>query len=929
MFQSWVYTMTSSRLMLLSFLLWLGTLSQTLAQLPSARLLSVFPAGGEQGSTFELTVAGQDLDELSDLRFSHPGITAAAVLTEPSPFHELPRPVPGKFTVAIAADVQPGMYDLRAVGRFGVSNPRAFMVDDRPEMREQSPNQTPANANKVLLGTLVNGQADKDGADYFKFSAEKGQRILVDCWAQRVDSLMDATLVLYDSAGKELDHNRDHNRRDPLLDFTAPASGEYVVKVYDFLYGGGEDYSYRLTIGSRPHLDFIFPPAGEPGSKRKYVLYGRNLPGGTPSDLIVDGKRLEEKTIEVELPAEGKAQPQPTSMDFLEPEQVVWAGIEYRLRSGQGVSNPVRLGFATAPVVIEEETNDQPDQAQEVPLPCEVAGRFSPSGDQDWFTFRAETSSIYWIEVLSRRLGLATDPALLVQRVSTDSAGRERILDINEVDDASPVLGNRQYQSANHDPVFRLEAVEGGTYRIRVLDLYGGAGGSPSHLYRLSIREGRPDFHLLALARDRRDTALVASLWVPYLRKGESMALKVFALRRDDFDGEISLEVEGLPPGVSCGPALIPADRSVTDLICKVARDAAGGIAAIGILGKAHLDKREVRREALWASPLRTVADLRGTLFQSRLTRELILAVSEKETLPLLPGLEVESKEWKTSLAGKLDIPFRITRSEFQEGALIRPVGIPGMWKADPIAIDSTGKGTVTLELPRPLTPQLKVEPGQYTFYLEASARIPYRNNPEAAKGEQRERRRIERLASQLAVAARKVSETEAGIEGGVDRVAQSETQAKAAQKARVSVIRRAKQAAEKARLRKVNVAVYSSVQTLTITPAPIVLSLGEVPQRLKPGASIEISVEVERLYAYDDAVDLRLIVPEDRVGIRSSPISIPKGESQATLLVEVTRDALPGEYSLTIQAQLELNGQDLEVEETVSVQVEAFEKSS
>ena len=56
MFQSWVYTMTSSRLMLLSFLLWLGTLSQTLAQLPSARLLSVFPAGGEQGSTFELTV---------------------------------------------------------------------------------------------------------------------------------------------------------------------------------------------------------------------------------------------------------------------------------------------------------------------------------------------------------------------------------------------------------------------------------------------------------------------------------------------------------------------------------------------------------------------------------------------------------------------------------------------------------------------------------------------------------------------------------------------------------------------------------------------------------------------------------------------------------------------------------------------------------
>ena len=264
------------------FVVWLGVVSQLQAQLPSARLLSVFPPGGQQGSTFEVTVTGQDLDEVHRLRFSHPGISASAVLTEPSPFRKLPQPVPGKFSVTITAHVPPGLYDLRAIGRYGVSNPRAFMVGDRPEMMEKTPNQAPASANEVLLGTVVNGQADKDGADYFRFSAEKGQRILVDCWAQRVDSLMDATLVLYDSAGKELDHNRDHNRRDPLLDFTAPASGEYVMKVYDFLYGDGENYSYRLTIGSRPHLDFIFPPAGEPGSKRKYLPLRTQLAGRDP-----------------------------------------------------------------------------------------------------------------------------------------------------------------------------------------------------------------------------------------------------------------------------------------------------------------------------------------------------------------------------------------------------------------------------------------------------------------------------------------------------------------------------------------------------------------------------------------------------------------------------------------------------------------------
>ena len=920
--------MTYSRLAVSILAVLLGGISQVLAQLPSARLLTVFPTGGKQGSTFEVTVTGQDLDEVGRLRFSHPGITASPVLTEPTLLRKLARPVPGEFTVTIAPNVPPGLYDLRAIGRYGVSNPRAFMVGDRPEMMERAPNQSPANANKVPLGTVVNGQADKDGADYFRFSAGKGQRILVDCWAQRVDSLMDATLVLYDAAGKELDHNRDHSRRDPLMDFTAPASGEYVVKVYDFLYGGGEEYFYRLAIGAGPHLDFIFPPAGEPGSKRKYLLYGRNLPGGTLSNLSIDGKRLEKKTVEVELPVDGEEPVPPTSLASLEPEQVIWGGIEYRLRSAQGVSNPARVGFATAPVVIEEETNDQPGQAQELRLPCEVSGRFFPSGDQDWFTFQAEKKSVYWIELLSRRLGYQTDPALLLQRVTIDSSGREQILDVAEVDDATPVLGNRQYQSANHDPVFRFEAVEGGTYRIRVRDLYGGAGGSPSHLYRLSIRKGRPDFFLLALTRDRRDNGLVASLWVPYLRKGESMALKVFAVRRDDFDGEISLEVEGLPPGVSCGPTLILADRSVTDLICETARDTAGGTAAIRIVGKAQLGGGQVGREALWASPLRTVADVRGSLFQSRLTRELILAVSEKETMPLLPGLEVETQEWETSLAGKLDIPFRITgSSEFQKDITIRPVGIPGMWRADPVSVDSKGEGTLTLELPRPLTTRLKVEPGQYTFYLEGTTQIPYRNNPEAAKEDRQEKMRIEKLATQLAIAAQEAAESEAGVEG--NGAAQAAAQAKAAQKERIRAARRAKEADEKARLKKVRVPFYSTSQTLTITAAPIVLSLGTVPQRLKPGASVEISVGVERLYAYDDPVELRLIVPEDRIGIRSSPISIPKGVSKATLLVEVTQEAEPGEYSLTVQAQLELNGQHLEVEKTVSVHVEALEKSS
>src|SRR6476646_9431332 len=62
--------------------------SIALAQLPTAQLTSVFPAGAQQGSAVESTIAGADLDDCSRLLFNHSGITAkpkmvAATAVEP------------------------------------------------------------------------------------------------------------------------------------------------------------------------------------------------------------------------------------------------------------------------------------------------------------------------------------------------------------------------------------------------------------------------------------------------------------------------------------------------------------------------------------------------------------------------------------------------------------------------------------------------------------------------------------------------------------------------------------------------------------------------------------------------------------------------------------------------------------------------------
>jgi len=94
-------------------------------QLPVARLTQLFPAGGQAGTQVEVTATGADLDEPLRLQFSHAGILATnANATNAG----------GRFIVVIASNVPPGTYEARFVGKFGMSNPRAFLVGTLPEI---------------------------------------------------------------------------------------------------------------------------------------------------------------------------------------------------------------------------------------------------------------------------------------------------------------------------------------------------------------------------------------------------------------------------------------------------------------------------------------------------------------------------------------------------------------------------------------------------------------------------------------------------------------------------------------------------------------------------------------------------------------------------------------------------------------------------
>jgi hypothetical protein len=725
-----------------------------LAQLPDARLFSVFPPGGQQGTKLDVTLAGVDLDGVDRLLFSRAGITAVAKILEPDEFAPTARPAPNQFTVTIAPDVPAGRYEMRAVGKYGVSNPRSFVVGREEALTEVEPNNTLERANEVKLGATINGRCDAGtDLDHFKFAARAGQRLLIDCEARRIDSRLEAVLVVLDSKGRELARAAAAGCQDPLLDFSVPADGEYTLVVHDFIYGGSNEYFYRLTLGAGPHVDFVFPPAGVAGSKTAFRVYGRNLPGGQPAQgLTVDGRPLEVLSAEIQMPSGPEAQAIAAELPIESPEASV-DGIAFRLPTPSGPANPVLVSLASAPVVAETEPNDKPDKAQRITTPCECAGQFYPANDFDWYTFEAKQGEVLWIELFSQRLGVASDPFLLVQQVKPPEAKpddavktaqqpKEQVVDLQAADDVPSNIGGFQFTTTHDDPSFRFVAPADGAYRVLVRDLSASIYPDPRRVYRLAIRGEQPDFRLVAVPRfpgviaDPNQNQPV--VWNPLLRKGGSELVDVLAFRRDGFDGEIVVSAEGLPAGVTSTTATIGPGQSSATLVLTAADSAGASVTAFSVVGKAKLAGVDAVRAARGGSMV-WPGQIGQVMARARLCQNLVLAVSD-EPAPFL--LQAGGEVLEMSRAGKIEVPVTIARKgEFKGNVALAPYGLPPAIQPQNITLDgNTASGKLTLNL------QANAPVGTYSFYLLGTTQVTYRRNPEAADAAAKHKAEVEKL---------------------------------------------------------------------------------------------------------------------------------------------------------------------------------------
>lgn len=465
--------------------------------------------GGQRGTAREVNLTGVRLKDAQEIVFYRPGIKVAKM----EPVGDKGNAVKAVFQ--IAADCPIGEHPLRVRTSTGLSDIRTFQVGPFPDIDEAEPNNDFDAPQAVGLNVTIAGTVKNEDIDQFVVEAKKGQRISAEIEAMRLGgALFDPYVAILDSRRFELAVADDTPllAQDGAVSVVAPEDGKYIIQVRESSYGGGDNFHYRLHVGTFSRPLAVFPAGGRAGEEIQVRFLGD--PAG-------------EFTQKLKLPGS--------------PQQF---GV-YAERDGQPTPSPNALRVSPFAGVAEHEPNDTRKEATAAPGAAPVAfdGILAKDGDEDWFTFRAKKDEPFDVNVYGRRIRTGVDPVLVIQNSEGKQVGRN--------DD-----------TAGPDSYLQFRAPADGAYALSVSDHLG--RGGPAFVYRVEVALARPRLtpNVPIFKKDTQDRQ---SVTIP---RGNRQGVLI-AVEKENFGGDVLVQLANLPEGVTAHVPPMPASATAVPVILE------------------------------------------------------------------------------------------------------------------------------------------------------------------------------------------------------------------------------------------------------------------------------------------------------------------------------------------------------------------------
>ena len=744
-----------------------------------------------------------------------------------------------KFIVTIGADVPKGVYDARLMTRLGVSSARAFSVGALDEIVRNKPNNTQETALELTLNSVCNASTTEKAVDYYSFEATKGQKVVVDCAAAGIDSRLVPVVIVADIQGRDLVVNRIGG----VVEFTPETDGRYLIKVHSLIFKGGPEEFYRVAL----------------------------------------------------LPASG-------TNTFSRQASTHLVG---------AFSRP--LGEQETAKVTEVEPNNVHAEAQKISLPSTVSGRFFPAGDVDVYEFAAKKGEVWWVEVVSQRLGLPTNPVIQLQRFTTEG-GADKWVDMEEIKSIpSPLKPSSNgysysgppYDAGSLDPMGKIEIKEDGRYHIQIRDLFGGSRNDPNHAYQLVLRKAAPDFAFVVWAfhKELRNGDRAALSKPVALRGGFTMPFEVSVIRKDGFDGEIELALEGLPPGVYATGVKVPKGSNTSSFLVTADEKAPPGLALAKVVGRAQVNGATLTRVGAVASQIWPIIDAvaEGQSPKGRLMADLPISVGGVELAPVSVAPS-ERKVWEARVGEKLTIPLTVTVREEMSSASVKVKQFGDAFKGLPEFDIPMKDGVFEAVLDFGV---MKTPPGEYTLSMFGDVTFKHRHNPDSVGVVEEELKKADLELVALTAASTKLTEdaktatAEAKVEA--DRAAKGAAEKmKAAEVLKAEITKRVKTATNAA-------APTITVELLVVEPVRIVVK-APAPKAVEAKAETPKSADLDFFRDIYPIVKANCISCHNKTTTKAAlnmetPELIKKGGDSGPALV-----AGKGEESLIVRAASHLD---------------------
>ena len=295
----------------------------------------------------------------------------------------------------------------------GVSapSPNRLRVSPFPNVLEVEPNDKPESVSASAVASLpvaFNGIIDRPGdIDCFRFRAKQGEAFRFHAMAQALGSPLDPVIWVKPLGGKgnaapvraadsrpnqlgqAPSNGLNREAHDPVLEWTAPDDGEYVLGVEDERGGGGGDYVYRVQVRAQETAVYTYV-APEPINQYQ--------PQARQAISVAAGNRC---TVQVGVFAAGR--PFTGELEL----------VGVNLPKGVTVHAPkITPGMTRVPAVFEAAADAKPAAALVDLVVRPAGGGTLASGYRQTILMNAYGNNDFYLHVPVDRLALAvTDPA--------------------------------------------------------------------------------------------------------------------------------------------------------------------------------------------------------------------------------------------------------------------------------------------------------------------------------------------------------------------------------------------------------------------------------------------------------------------------------------------------------------------------------------